>query len=450
LPTDSAPEPGHDVGLLSPVTAGRDALVSDAAYLRALVQAEIALVKALGSVGLAPPATMDAVLTAIGKAEIDPAVLALEAVGDGNPVIPLVKRLRALVADVPGGAAWVHHGATSQDIVDTAIAILAQQAIQRIGQQLDRVVAALADRAERYRDLPAAGRTLTQHAVPTTVGARFADWLVQVADARQGLAGAVLPAQLGGAGGTLAALVEEFGAARTAKVAVAYAAAAKLPLAETPYHVRRDGITRLGDALVRVLDALGRIGTEIATLSRTEIGEIAEPTGGTSSAMPQKQNPVRSVLLRSAALRGPGLASTLHLAAALTVDERPDGAWHAEWPTLRELLRLGLGVSAIAAELAEGLAVDEAAVARNLAAGGGTILAERVMLVLAPKLGRDAVQAIVSEASEERPLRSLLAERASLGEAELDALLDPGGYLGIAGALVDRALARARGGKETP
>src|SRR5690606_7317237 len=142
------------------------------------------------------------------------------------------------------------------------------------------------------------------------------------------------------------------------------------------------------------LDALGRIGADVATLSRTEIGELAEPSGGGSSAMPQKQNPVRSVLLRSAALRAPGLASTLHLASSAAVDERPDGAWHAEWPTLREPLRLGLGASAVAAELAEGLVVDEAAVARNLAHGGGTILAERLMLVLGPKLGKPAVQAL--------------------------------------------------------
>lgn len=444
MPTDSAQEPGIDVGLLSPVSAGRDALVSDAAFVHALVQAEVALVKALGSVGVAPPATMHAVLAVIAKAEIDAAELAQEAVADGNPVIPLVGRLRALVAEVPDGPAWVHHGATSQDIVDTALAIVAQQAIGRITAQLDRVVRALADRAERYRDTPAAGRTLTQHAVPTTLGARFADWLVQVADARDALATAGLPAQLGGAGGTLAALVEEFGPARTAKIAVAYAGAAKLPLAEFPWHVRRDAVTRLGDALVRTLDALGRIGADVATLSRTEIGELAEPSGGGSSAMPQKQNPVRSVLLRSAALRAPGLGSTLHLAAAAAVDERPDGAWHAEWPTLRELLRLALGASAVAAELTEGLIVDEAAVARNLAHGGGTILSERLMLVLGPKLGRPAVQVIVNQAGEGKPLSDLLAAESALTADDVAALLDPAGYLGIAGAIVDRALARVR------
>src|SRR5690606_29846830 len=129
------------------VSAGRDRLVSDGAVLRALVQAEIALVKALGSVGVAPPATMNAVLTAMSRVEIDPAELAEEAVSDGNPVIPLVRRLREAVADVPDGAGWVHRGATSQDIVDTAIAIVAQQAITRITAQLGRAVGALADRA---------------------------------------------------------------------------------------------------------------------------------------------------------------------------------------------------------------------------------------------------------------------------------------------------------------
>jgi len=444
LPTDADAAPGFDVGLLSPVSAGRDAVVSDAAYAAALVRAEVALAQVLGSLGVAPRAPIEAFLAAAKPFEVDVAQLALDAVADGNPVIPLVQRLRALVADVPDAGAWVHHGVTSQDIVDTAMSLLARDAIKQASRDLDRVVRALADLAERHRDTPAAARTLTQHAVPTTVGARFADWLLQVADARDELAAAEPPLQLGGAGGTLASHVEEFGHDVAVRIVAAYAQRLGLHAAEAPWHTRRTAVTRLGDALARVTDALGRIALDVATLSRTEIGELAEGSTGGSSAMPQKQNPARSVLIRSAALRAPGLAATLHVAAANAVDERPDGAWHAEWPALRELLRIVLGSAGLGAGLVEGLVVHQDAVARNLAAGGGTIMAERLMLVLAPVIGKERVQRIVVEANQGGSITELLAAQPELAGRDLAAVLDPRGYLGIAGDIVDRAVARGR------
>jgi len=443
LPIDPGPAAGFDAGLLSPVSVGADAAVADGAIASALVRAEVALAQALGAVGVAPADAVLAIERAAAGLAVEPGELAAAAVRDGNPVGAVVARLRAAV-DGPDAAAWVHRGTTSQDILDTALALVARDAIGLVVGDLDRTVAALAALARRYRDTPAAARTLTQQAVPTTVGARFADWLVQLADARDELAGAALPAQLGGAAGTLSALAEEFGAETASRLPAAFATAAGLA-SDAPWHTRRSAITRLGDAVVRTTDALGRIAADVALLTRTEIGELSEGAGGGSTAMPQKQNPVHSVLLRSAALRAPLLAAGLHIAAVNAIDERPDGAWHAEWPALRELLRLALGAAAHGALLAEGLTVDESAVARNLAATNGLIVAERLMLALRPYLGKAGVQRLVDRAAAGEALAALLAAEPALAGLEVAPILDPAGYLGIARELVDRALARAGG-----
>jgi 3-carboxy-cis,cis-muconate cycloisomerase len=277
-------------------------------------------------------------------------------------------------------------------------------------------------------------RTLTQQAVPTTLGARVAGWQQGVARVLMRLAGVQFPAQLAGAGGTLAAFVERSDAATAARLVDAFAAELQLEAPSAPWHTSRWPITELGDALVQTLDALGKIATDVATAARTEIGELAEGAGGGSSAMPQKQNPVASVLIRSSALRAPQLGATLHLASALAVDERPDGAWHAEWQTLRELLRLGLGASALAAELIAGIRIDHDAIARNAAASRGLILAERLSISLVPVIGEDAVARIVTAASAGEDLRTLVADAVRDADVDLDvdALLDPQGYLGLA------------------
>lgn len=395
--------PAIDGGLLSPVTAGADGIVSDAAIRLAIVDVELCYLRALEKVGVAPRGSALA-LEEAGVPEF-PDLARRSALG-GNPVIPMVADLRAAVpAEV---ATWVHRGATSQDILDTALMHTARRARDQLLGRLDRVVAALAELTDAHRSTVAAARTLTQHSTPTTWGLRFATWLSGVLDARDTLAAVTLPVQLGGASGTLASLVVLSDAATALRVPGLLAA--ELGLAEAqPWHTSRAPVTRLGDALVGVTDALGVIAANVATMSRTEIGELAEPAAdgrGGSSAMPQKSNPVLSVLIRSASLRGPGLASTLHLSAAGAVDERPDGAWHAEWPTLRDLWRLALGASAVAVELTAGLTVDTARVATNLAITGDDILAERKSLT--------------------------------------GATGDPGDYTGLSGPLVDAVLARAR------
>jgi 3-carboxy-cis,cis-muconate cycloisomerase len=430
-----------DVGLLTPVAVGNDEAVTDAAFLAALVHAEVALVRAHEAVGAAPAGTADAVQAGLNAAApIDAAALAEASVAGGNPVIPLVAQLKERVpADV---RPWVHRGATSQDILDTALMLVARDACDLVAGSLHETAEALAAFARAHRDDIAAGRTLTQHAVPTTVGLRAANWLrgVRRAAARLDDATRALPSQLGGAAGTLAALVEIAGTDAAARLPAAYAEVVGLAAPEAPWHTTRWPVTELGDALVQAIDAVGVIAADVATLSRTEIGELREGSGGGSSAMPQKRNPAASVLIRSAALRAPQLGATLHLSAALAVDERPDGAWHAEWPTMRELLRLALGASAHAASLAKGLRVDSAAVSRNLGATRGLILAERLSIVLGPVLGAPRVAAIVRAAGEGEDLEALIDEalvEQGASAVDVGALLDPANYTGLAGDLVD-------------
>ena len=425
--------------------------MSDGALLAALVDAEVALTRALVERGIAPAGTDP---SALREVEIDPAALARDAVAGGNPVIPLVKALRAGAPESLRD--WIHTGATSQDILDTALMVVARDAGYAVLKDLVRVNEALAAFAAAHRGTVAAARTLTQHAVPTTIGLRAANW-------RRGLARAIdrlddalaqLPAQLGGAAGTMAALAERVRARGSTddsaerrqetadgadsdglsrerpdapvlvqEVRRAYAAAIGLQHTDTPWHTQRWPITELGDALTQAIDALGKIATDVATASRTEIGELSEPTGGGSSAMPQKQNPTRSVMVRSAALRAPQLNATLHLASALAADERPDGAWHAEWPTLRELLRLALGSASHAADLTEGLRVDRDAVDRTLAATGGLIVSER----LAVALGRERAAEVVARVADGVPIADLVAPE----------LLDPDDYIGLSGPFTD-------------
>ncbi|WP_052227065.1 lyase family protein [Microbacterium mangrovi] len=426
-----------DHGLLSPVTAGHDDLVSDRAVLVALVEAEVALVRAYGDVGLAPQTAVDAA-SRLDPHAVDAAALAGAAVVGGNPVIPLVGTLKQALPE--DARAWLHRGATSQDILDTALMIVAARAVIRVRSSLVQTAEALRRFAASHRDDVVAARTLTQHAVPTTMGLRATTWIRAIDRALGRLDALELPAQLGGAGGTLASFVEITGSSDAARdLVAAFARHAGLAAADAPWHVTRWPVTELGDALVQSVDAVGKLAADVATLGRTEIGELAEGSGGGSSAMPQKQNPVASVLIRSAALRAPGLGSTLHLAAALAADERPDGAWHAEWPTLRELLRLALGASAHAASLADGLRFDADAAARNLAATGGLVLSERLSIVLGPVLGPDAVAGIVAEVGSGAVLADAVRRALAAGDADLDvaALLDPAGYTGLAASLVD-------------
>ncbi|OHV30073.1 MULTISPECIES: lyase family protein [Pseudofrankia] len=383
-------------------------LVTEAAWLAAMTRVEQAWLDALARAGIAPE-TVD-LAGIVGPGEL--AAVAREAEGAGNPVPALVTRWRER-------APWAHRGLTSQDVIDTSLVLLLRDVVERLLQELRGQVGSLATLADAHRGTVIAGRTLTQHAVPTTFGLKAAGWLTGVLDAADSLRRVPLPAQFGGAAGTLSAAVELARLRRVADPVAAVSgavadAASVLGLRAAPaWHTTRTAFAAIGDALVACVDAWGHIATDTATLSRPEIGELAEPSGdgrGGSSTMPQKHNPVLSVLIRRAALTAPPLASTLHLAAALAGDERPDGAWHAEWPAVRDLARRTVVAASQTSELLRGLRVDDA------------------------RMGATARKAWAELTAERRSIAAFAG-----GEPSGD------DYLGVADTVVADVLARARG-----
>jgi 3-carboxy-cis,cis-muconate cycloisomerase len=458
-----------DAGLMTPVRAGTpaEAELTDDAWLTAMLDAEVALACAQARVGMIPWTSADAIATVAGGHWCDPVALARRSREAANPVVALVQELtREVAARYPDAADDVHRGSTSQDILDTATMLLTARALDLILDDLDRVGAALAGLAEHHRDLPMAARTLTQHAVPTTFGLKAAGWLHAVDGVRRrlGRTRAELPAQLGGAAGTLAAY-QEYAVLRGAQgrdggpVALELVSvfAEELGLAEPvlPWHTARAPVAALGAELALMTGVLGKIGTDVQNLVRTEVAEAAEPGAegrGASSAMPQKRNPVLAALLVSAALQLPSYASVLmHCLSA--EDERPAGAWHAEWQPLREALRIAAGAAHTAAELAEGLRPLPDAMARNLELTEGGIVAERLAARLTDALGRTAAKSRLTKIAASSMARDVPFDQAvradpdireSLSPDLLDTVLDPTDYLGAAGELVDRALAHHR------
>ncbi|MBR7830222.1 3-carboxy-cis,cis-muconate cycloisomerase [Actinospica sp. MGRD01-02] len=446
-----------DLGLLAPGRAGSRVEVEtgDGAYLQGLLDAEAALARAQSSAGELPKQAAEAITSAAQADRFDLRQIALDARDGGNPVIPLVAALRAAVPDE--AAAYVHRGATSQDIMDTATMLVAHRTRAVILADLDRVASALATLAARHRATPMAGRTLTQHAVPTTFGLKVAGWRSLVLDARDRLAALALPAQLGGAAGTLAALADSDEPAAVLRLVESFAAESGLEVPVLPWHVLRTPIAELGGALALTAGALGKFAADVLVLGRTEIAEIRQSGGGAggSSAMPHKANPVNAALIAATARQVPALAAVLYSAMAAE-DERPAGAWHAEWQNLRQALRLVGTATELAAELAEGLDARPEKMAANLAITGGLIVSERLVGALEPLLGRSAARTALTAASKEaadgaslsetlieQPEIRALIDADRLSSDELADLLDPASYLGAAPHLVDRALRRA-------
>jgi 3-carboxy-cis,cis-muconate cycloisomerase len=449
-PADGPPRP---TGLLSGLsgTPAVAAELSDDALLRAMLDAERALTTAAADAGVVPRPAAEAIAEHCRPDLFDPAELGRAAEAAGNPVVPLV---RELTAAVPAEARpWVHFGATSQDILDTALALVLGRAVGPMLAALEAAADEAARLAGQHRDTVLVARTLGQQATPTTFGLKAANWLLGLRDARTRLlvARAALPVQLGGAAGTLAGL----GAAGP-EVADRMAARLGLAVSPLPWHTRRQPLLDLSAALGAVLVATGKVALDVGLLAQTEVGEVAEgggPGRGGSSAMPHKRNPVDSVLVAAAARRGPGLVATMY-AAASQEHERAAGGWHAEWEPVIELTRIAGGAAARTHRILGGLQVDAARMRANLAATGGLVLAEAVSARLAPLIGRarahDAVGRAVRAAGRAASFRDALLDdpeiSTHLAAADIDAALDPANWLGSAGRLVDRALATHRRG----
>jgi 3-carboxy-cis,cis-muconate cycloisomerase len=423
---------------------GAAAAVSDAAWFRALLSVEAALARSAAALGLVPATAADAVTAACADpARLDLATVVARAADDGNPVPPLVTVLRKAVGE--RDAVAVHVGATSQDVLDTALLLLARDAVDAIDADLTAAAEAAARLAGAHRDDVVMGRTLLQQAVPTTFGLKAAGWLAGLDGARLRLAEVVatLPVQYGGAAGTLAA-------SGGSGVAVRTALAAELDLVDVPaaWHTVRLPIADLAGALATAAGVVSGIALDVVLLAQTEVAEVSEAGDerGGSSAMPHKRNPVAAISARACARRAPGLAATLY-SAMEQEHERAAGAWHSEWPTLTALLGTVGSAASWLAESLSGLRVDPARMATTVAAGGEPGLARAMAEALTPSRGpqvahEQAAQAVRDARATGRPLVEILREREDVDVDEL--LAGAGPDVGEAGAQVDAVLAEHR------
>ncbi|WP_024285481.1 lyase family protein [Cellulomonas sp. KRMCY2] len=448
-----------DHHLLEPGAGRTASSTDDAAVLRALLDVEAAWVRVQRTLGLVDDGMVQAVEEVCRTTPFDAASVAGRSEQGGSPVLPLLADLRAAVAQrSPAAAQAVHRGLTSQDVLDSALMLLARRSLNGLRGSLRSAGDALAGLADTHRGTLAVGRTLGQSALPTTFGLKAAGWLGAVDDvlAELDAVDRALPVQCGGAVGTLAA-VEALAPGRALHAADLLAGDLGLAAAGRPWHTDRGPVTRLGDALVRAADTLGKIASDVVLLSRPELGELAEPTSdgrGASSTLPQKHNPVLSVLVRSVALEAPYLGAQLHTAAALAADERADGAWHAEWPALLRLLGRVPAAAAQLAEVLAGLQVDATAMRGHVDAAGPALLGERLAAVVGgwPAVRTPLIEALRSGAStaQVRELLRAAVPADDLSDDRLDDLLDPATYLGASDALVDRAITRHRALRQQP
>ncbi|HVA32365.1 MAG TPA: 3-carboxy-cis,cis-muconate cycloisomerase [Gaiellaceae bacterium] len=332
--------------------------LSDGAWLEAMLDAERALVAAEASAGLVP-AEAAAALAGVLRAELyDADALARAGRAAGNPVEPLVRAIRAAAGEEHAG--FVHLGATSQDILDTAAMLVARRALGLIDGELGGAADACAHLAEQHRETVMAARTLLQQAVPTTFGYKAAGWLVGVVEARARLAALELPAQLGGAAGTLAALGDD-----GPEVLHLYAEGLGLREPILPWHTRRTPLVDLAGALAGAAGAAAKIGRDVVLLAQTEVAEVSEGDGGGSSTMPHKRNPTNAILADACARHARANAGVL-FESAVQEHERAAGAWHAEWHALSTLLAATGGAAAAVRRSVEQLQIDAERMRANI------------------------------------------------------------------------------------
>jgi 3-carboxy-cis,cis-muconate cycloisomerase len=434
-------------------TAAMRAAFGELAFIVRCAEVEAALARAQARLGIVPAEAATAISEAAAAIVKEPRSLDLarlkrETENVGYPILPLVRQL----AERAGEAGrWLHWGATTQDIMDTAAILQIRDGIGLIEADLGTVRGHLAALARKYRDTPMAGRTHLQHALPITFGYKAAVWLSSFdrhAARLAELKPRVLTLQFGGAAGTLASLGPGEESLRSRAEL-----ARDLGLAEPAitWHVARDGIAETVQFLALLGASLGKIAFDVMLMSATEFGEAAEPfvSGrGSSSTMPQKRNPISSelILAASKALRQhAGLA----LDAVVSDFERATGPWHVEWIALPESFGYAAGALHQAEFMLGGLIVDPDRMAKNLGMTHGLIVAEAVMMGLAPYTGRNEAHDLVYDAcraaiESDRPLYDVLLENPEvagpLGPEALRRLTDPANYLGAAQAMIDRVL----------
>jgi len=419
-----------------------DGIFSPAATVATMVEVEVALAEASASLGIIPAPAADVIRATASADRIDLAALAGDAAKAGNLAIPLLRQLKATIAPASAEAAeWLHWGATSQDLLDTTLVLQLRRAGATIVDRTRRAAGRAAALAEEHAGTPMAGRTWLQQGAPTSFGlvmAGHAEALKRCGTRLvTGLAQAAV-VQLGGSVGTLAAFGER-------GPDLAKALGNRLALAAAPpWHSHRDRLAEVATALGILAGAHGKLGRDVGLWSQTELGEVHEGTGGGSSAMPQKRNPISAAVAIAAAARAPGLVATM-LGAMPQEHQRSLGLWPAEWATLPELTRLVAGSARAVEEIASGLVVDEAQMAANLAAGQGLLFAEALAVALTGPLGpgpaRAAVGALVEATrGSGRTLREVAASdmtvRRHLDAGALERVFDPSSQLGAVRRLI--------------
>ena len=415
---------------------------ADTRRLQAMLAVEAALARVQAGLGLVPDGLADA---------IDAVVLDAEAIGRqtvlaGVPAIPFVQQVQAQLP--PALERGFHKGATTQDILDTALVLQLRDALSLVAADLLGVMDGLSALAQRHRATPCVGRTYGQHAAPVTFGFKAAVWLMGVAEVAAllpGLRRRVLAVSLAGPVGTLASLGPH-------GPAVADGVAAALGLAPVPiaWHARRGPVAELGCWIAQAIGALAKVATDVAHLASTEVGEAAEPYvpgRGGSSAMPHKRNPVSCTVILAAHAAAPGHAASL-LAGMAAAHERPAGPWHAEWHAVPTLFGLLSGALREGRALAEGLEVDPARMRRNLDMTQGLLFADAASARLSTTLGRDAAHRLVERAAGEArrgamPLSAVLARDPAAAGVDLAPAFDLAPAIAAAGPWVDRAVLAA-------
>lgn len=421
----------------------------DENWIQKYLDVEAALARVQGRLGIIPGEAADEIQRQAKADKIDIGLLRKRTEVVGYPVLPLVEQLVSLCPGKLGE--YSHWGATTQDIMDTAMVLQIREALLLVDEDLTAICESLAHLAKRYRDTPMAGRTHLQHAVPITFGFKMAVLLCAFERHRERLAALrprVLVGQFAGAAGNLSSL-----GSRGLEVQSALMTELKLGQPEIVWHTTRDGFAEIGCFLGLVTGTLGKVATDIKLLMQTEVSEVFEPFEpgrGSSSTMPQKRNPISCEYIQACTSAVRQSVAAL-LEAMIEDHERSSGAWQIEWIALPEAFLLSAGALSHARKMLSGLQVDPKRMRTNLDLTGGLIVSEAVMMGLAPYLGRehshDLVYNICRKVNETgRPLIDLLIEdpeiSRSLDKATLSKLVDPANYLGLSGVMVDRVLSK--------
>src|SRR4051794_16584097 len=391
-------------------------ICDDIACLQNMLDFEAGLARAEAAPGVIPASAAGPITAACRAESFDLAALAEAATRSGNLAIPLVKALTANVARAETDAArYVHWGATSQDVIDTAIMLMLRAGIDALLADIGRAITGFAKLARTHRNTAMVARTWLQHALPMPFGLKLAEYAAALHRSRarlKRLRGETLALQFGGAAGTLAALGD-----KGLAVAERLAQELKLPLPDAPWHTHRDRIAEAAAVFAIVAGTCGKIARDISLMMQTDVAEAFEPSGegrGGSSTKPHKRNPVAAASALGAATMAPNLAATI-LAAQVQDHERSAGPWHAEWPTLPTLMLVTSGALAAIVDIAEGMEVDVARMRANLDATHGLIMAEAVTFALAEKIGKSDAHHLIEAASKKavagkQHLRAVLAQ----------------------------------------